>query len=255
MALLVDRAGVDAILVGDSVGRVALGMENTMEVTMEDVIRHCRAVTRGAKRAFVIGDNPFLSYQPSTRDAIYNAGLLMKQAGVDAIKVEGGREVAPTVKAIVNAGMPVEGHIGVTPQSASQLGGYKVQGADVATARKMIDDAKALEDAGAFMIIMECIPDRVAEYICSLVSIPCLGFGCGPNVDGQSLNVYDILGLFEKFVPKPVKKYADLQSVIVKAFQEYKEEIEKGIYPGDENTYHIKDDVFNAVLDAVKNKK
>lgn len=248
MALLADRAGVDSILVGDSMGMVVLGMSNTMSVTMQAMIHHCKAATAAVKHALVIGDLPFLSYQTGIRDAIYNAGLLMKEGGVDAVKLEGGQEFAPTVKAIVDAGIPVVGHIGLTPQTVSMLGGYKVQGADVVTARKMIADAKALESAGAFMLTLECVPDRLAELICRELTIPATGIGSGPNTDGQSLNLYDMLGLFEKFTPKFVKKYANLSQDIVKALQEYKEEIEQGTFPGPEHSFHIKDDVFEAIL-------
>ena len=248
MALLADRAGVDSILVGDSVGMVVLGISNTMPVTMQEMIHHCKAVTTAVQHALVIGDLPFLSYQPSIRDAIYNAGLLMKEGGVDAVKLEGGQEFAPTVKAIVDAGVPVVGHIGLTPQTISKLGGYKVQGADIVTARKMIADAKALESAGVFMLTLECVPDRLAELICKELSIPVTGIGSGPNTDGQTLNVYDMLGLFEKFTPKFVKKYANLSQDILKAVQQFKEEVEEGIFPGPEHSFHIKDDVFEAVI-------
>jgi len=248
MALLADRAGVDSILVGDSVGMVVLGISSTMPVTMQEMIHHCKAVTTAVQHALVIGDLPFLSYQPSIRDAIYNAGLLMKEGGVDAVKLEGGQEFAPTVKAIVDAGVPVVGHIGLTPQTISKLGGYKVQGADIVTARKMIADAKALESAGVFMLTLECVPDRLAELICKELSIPVTGIGSGPNTDGQTLNVYDMLGLFEKFTPKFVKKYANLSQDILKAVQQFKEEVEEGIFPGPEHSFHIKDDVFDAVI-------
>ncbi|HEY51290.1 MAG TPA: 3-methyl-2-oxobutanoate hydroxymethyltransferase [Dehalococcoidia bacterium] len=248
MALLADRAGVDSILVGDSVGMVVLGMQNTIPVTMEDMIHHCKAVSRAAKYALVIGDLPFLSYQPGIRDAVYNAGLLMKEGGVDAVKLEGGEEFAPTIKAIVQSGIPVTGHIGITPQSISMLGGYKVQGADVASARKLIADAKALESAGAFMLTLEGAPDRLAEIICKELTIPVTTIGSGPNTDGQTINMYDILGLFEKFTPKYVKKYANLAEVIVQALQQYKQEVETGVFPGPEHTYHMKDEVLKEIL-------
>ena len=248
MALLADRAGVDSILVGDSVGMVVLGMVNTMPVTMEEMIHHCKAVTRAAKYALVIGDLPFLSYQTSIPDAIYNAGLLMKYGGVDSVKLEGGQEFAPTVKAIVDAGIPVVGHIGLTPQMISKLGGYKVQGTDIGTARKLIADAKALEAAGIFMLTLECVPDRVAEIISKDLTIPVTSIGSGPYADGQTLNVYDILGLFEKFTPKFVKKYANLSEDILQAFQQYKEDVEQGSFPGPEHSFHIKDDVIKEVL-------
>jgi len=248
MALLADRAGVDSILIGDSVGMVVLGMNNTMPVTMEEMIHHCKAVTRAVKYALVIGDLPFLSYQTSLRDAIYNAGLLMKYGGVDAVKLEGGQEFAPTVKAIVDAGIPAAGHIGLTPQTISKLGGYKVQGTDIGTARKLLEDARALEAAGAFLVTLECVPDRLAELICKELTIPVTSTGSGPYVDGQSLNLYDMLGLFERFTPKFVKKYANLSQDILQALQQYKEEVEQGIFPGPEHTFHIKDEVLKEVL-------
>ena len=248
MALLADRAGVDSILVGDSLGMVVLGMSNTMPVTMQAMIHHCRAVTAAVKHALVIGDLPFLSYQPGIRDAIYNAGLLMKEGGVDAVKLEGGQEFAPTVKAIVDAGIPVVGHIGLTPQTVSMLGGYKVQGTDIVTARKIIADARALESAGVFMLTLECVPDRLAELICKELAIPATGIGSGPNTDGQTLNMYDMLGLFDKFTPKFVKKYANLSRDIVKILEAYKAEIEQGTFPGPEHSFHITDDVFDEIL-------
>lgn len=248
MALLADRAGVDCILVGDSLSMVVLGMNSTVPVTMEEMIHHCKAVMRAVKYALVIGDLPFLSYQTSTRDAIYNAGLLMKVGGVDAVKLEGGQEFAPTVKAIVDAGIPVVGHIGLTPQTVSKLGGYKVQGTDATTARKLIEDAKALEAAGVFMFTLECIPDLLAELICKRLTVPATSLGCGPNTDGQALNLYDMLGLFDKFTPKFVKKYANLSQDILRALEQYKEEVEQRVFPGPEHSFHIKDEVLKEVL-------
>jgi 3-methyl-2-oxobutanoate hydroxymethyltransferase len=253
MALLADRAGVDSILVGDSVGMVILGESSTVPITMEQMIHHCKAVVRAVKYALVVGDLPFLSYQTCIRDAIYNAGLLMKYGGVDAVKLEGGEEFAPTVEAIVKAGIPVVGHIGLTPQTISKLGGYKVQGADIVTARKLIKDAKALEAAGVFMLTLECIPDRVAELICKELTIPATGIGAGPYTDGQTLNVYDMVGLFERFTPKFVKKYANLSETILQALQEYKEEVEQGTFPGPEHTYHIEEEVLKEVLESKEN--
>ena len=248
MALLADRAGVDSILVGDSVGMVVLGETSTVPITMEQMIHHCKAVMRAVRYALVIGDLPFLTYQTSFSDAIYNAGMLMKQGGVDAVKLEGGEEFAPTVEAVVKAGIPVVGHIGLTPQTISKLGGYKVQGTDIATARKLVRDAKALEAAGAFMLTLECVPDKVAELICKELTIPATGIGAGPYTDGQSLNVYDFLGIFERFTPKFVKKYANMSETILQALQQYKEEVEKGVFPGPEHTYHIDEKVMDEVL-------
>jgi 3-methyl-2-oxobutanoate hydroxymethyltransferase len=248
MALLADRAGVVSIGVGDSVGMVALGMNNTIPVTMEEMIHHCKAVMRAVKYALVTGDLPFLSYQTSIRDAIYNAGLLMKHGGVDAVKLEGGQEFAHTVKAIVDAGIPVMGHIGLTPQTISKLGGFKVQGTDTVTARKLIEDARAVQAAGASMLLLECVPDGLAELISKELTIPTLGIGAGPYTDGQALILYDILGLFERFTPKFVKKYANLSQDILQALQQYKEEVEQGIFPGPEHSFHIKDEVLKEVL-------
>ena len=250
MALLADRAGVDSILVGDSVGMVVLGETSTVPITMEQMIHHCKAVMRAVKYALVIGDLPFLSYQTSIPDAIYNAGVLMKYGGVDAVKLEGGEEFAPTVEAVVKAGIPVVGHIGLTPQTISKLGGYKVQGTDIVTARKLMKDARALEAAGAFMLTLECVPDRVAELICKELTIPATGIGAGPYTDGQSLNVYDLLGIFERFTPKFVKKYANLSETIMQALQQYKEEVEQGAFPGPEHTYHIEKKILDEVLES-----
>jgi 3-methyl-2-oxobutanoate hydroxymethyltransferase len=249
MALLADRAEVDSILVGDSVGMVVGGMASTVPVTMEEMIYHCRIVMRAVKYALVIGDLPFLSYQTDIRDAIYNAGLLMKSGGVDAVKLEGGKEFAPTVKAIVDAGIPVVGHIGLTPQTVSKLGGFKVQGTDATAARKLVEDALSLESAGIFMLTLECVPDRLGEFISKKLKIPVTGIGSGPYTDGQTLNLYDLVGLFEKFTPKFVKKYANLSQEILKALQDYKDEVEKGVFPGPEHSFHMKDEVFKEVLD------
>ncbi|HXZ36071.1 MAG TPA: 3-methyl-2-oxobutanoate hydroxymethyltransferase [Thermodesulfobacteriota bacterium] len=248
MALLADRAEVDSILVGDSVGMVVGGMASTVPVTMEEMIYHCRIVMRAVKYALVIGDLPFLSYQTDKRDAIYNAGLLMKSGGVDAVKLEGGKEFAPTVKAIVEAGIPVVGHIGLTPQTVSKLGGFKVQGTDTAAARKLVEDALSLESAGIFMLTLECVPDRLGEFISKKLKIPVTGIGSGPYTDGQTLNLYDLVGLFEKFTPKFVKKYANLSQEILKALQNYKDEVEKGVFPGSEHSFHMKDEVLKEVI-------
>jgi 3-methyl-2-oxobutanoate hydroxymethyltransferase len=249
MALLADRAEVDSILVGDSVGMVVGGMASTVPVTMEEMIYHCRIVMRAVKYALVIGDLPFLSYQTDIRDAIYNAGLLMKSGGVDAVKLEGGKEFAPTVKAIVDAGIPVVGHIGLTPQTVSKLGGFKVQGTDTTAARKLVEDAQALESAGIFMLTLECVPDRLGEFISKKLKIPVTGIGSGPYTDGQTLNLYDLVGLFEKFTPKFVKKYANLSQEILRALQNYKDDVEKGLFPGSEHSFHMKDEVLKEVLE------
>ncbi len=238
-ARLIDEAGIDTILVGDSVGMVVLGYDSTLPVTMEEMIHHCKAVSRGVKRAFIIGDMPFMSYQSSIEKAIENAGRFLKEGGCDAVKLEGGSEVAHIVKAIVDAGIPVCGHIGLTPQRAKLLSGYRVQGKDVETAKKLIRSAKDLEEAGAFMIVMECIPDVLAEIITKEVSVPTVGIGAGRGCDGQVLVYHDMVGLFERFVPKFVKQYLNLAPEIKKAIRRFKEEVEKGIFPGPEHTFHM----------------
>lgn len=252
MALLADRAGIDMILVGDSVGMVMLGMDSTVPVTMDEMIHHCRAVTRAVKYAFVVGDMPFLSYQTSISDAIYNAGRFLKEGHADAVKLEGGLEFAPTVKAISDAGILIYGHIGLTPQTASKQGGYKVQGKDVASAKKLIDDALALEEAGAFMITLECVPDRLAKFICEKLTIPVLGGGAGPYIDGQSILLYDIVGLFDRFLPRHAKKYVDGAQVILEALEKYKKEVQQGKFPGPENSFTISDEVLEEVVKHYK---
>ena len=247
MASLVDQAGFDTILIGDSAAMVMMGETNTMAVTMEEMIYHCKGVMRAVKSTFVVGDLPFLSFQPSIRDAVYSAGLFMKLGGVDAVKIEGGQEVVPTLKAIVDAGIPCGGSIGLTPQSLSKLGGYKVQGTDAATARRIIDDALALEAAGAFAMYLECVPDRLSEIITKKLSIPTFGIGCGPYTDGQFLNVYDMTGLFERFVPKFVKKYGNVAQDVLKMFRQYKEEVEQGLFPDSDHSFHIQDEVLKAI--------
>ena len=248
MALLADRAGVDGILVGDSVGMVQLGMNSTIPVTMEEMIHHCKAVMRAVKYALVIGDLPFGYYETSIPDAVRSACWLVKEGGVDAVKLEGGKGFAPTVKAIVDIGIPVVGHIGLTPQSAAMLGGYKAQGKDVGTAKKLLDDAKALEDAGAFMLTVECVPYRLAKVMAAKLSVPVTGVGAGPYVDGQTINMYDILGLFDRFLPKHVKKYANLAVEILKVLEAYKQEVKEGAFPTEEHSFTISDEDLEAAL-------
>lgn len=239
-ANLVDRSGIDTILVGDSLGMVVLGYDSTVPVTMEEMLHHCRAVCRGAKRAFVIGDMPFMSYQVSISKAVENAGRFIKDAGCDCVKLEGGSEMAPVVKAIVNAGIPVCAHIGLTPQTATKLSGFKVQGKDAESAKELIDSARDLEDAGAFMIVMECIPDLVAEKITSTLVIPTIGIGAGKGCDGQVLVYHDLVGLFERFTPRFVKQYMNLAPIIKDALVKYREEVESGAFPGPEHTFKMK---------------
>jgi len=239
-AKLVDEAGIDVILVGDSLGMVVLGYEGTVPVTMEEMLHHCRAVTRGTRYAFVIGDMPFMSYQVSKEQAVLNAGRFLKEAGCDAVKLEGGIEVCEQVKAIVDAGIPVCAHIGLTPQSATKLGGFKVQGKDAESAKKLFQSAKALEEAGAFMIVLECIPDALAQKITDSLKIPTIGIGAGIKCDGQVLVYHDVVGLFDRFRPKFVKQYTNLWPMIQEALRRYKEEVEKGEFPGPEHTFTMR---------------
>jgi 3-methyl-2-oxobutanoate hydroxymethyltransferase len=216
---------------------VVLGYPSTVPVTMEEMIHHTKAVMRGTTWAFVIGDMPFMSYQASIEDAVRNAGRFIKEGGCDAVKLEGGSEVAPVVKAIVTAGIPVCAHIGLTPQTATQLGGFRVQGKDAESARNLIKSAKDLEAAGAFMVVMECIPDVLAARITKELAIPTIGIGAGRDCDGQVLVYHDTVGLFERFTPKFVKQYIKLGPMIIDAMKEYKREVEEGVFPGDEHTF------------------
>ncbi|OQY16464.1 MAG: 3-methyl-2-oxobutanoate hydroxymethyltransferase [Desulfobacterium sp. 4572_20] len=238
-AQMVDKAGIDTILVGDSLGMVVLGYTSTVPVSMEEMIHHTKAVTRGTAYAFVIGDMPFMSYQTGIDKAIENAGRFIKEGGCDAVKLEGGIEVAPVVKAIVTAGIPVCAHIGLTPQTATQLSGFKVQGKDAESARNLINSAKDLEKAGAFMVVMECIPDVLASRITRELSIPTIGIGAGKDCDGQVLVYHDTVGLFERFTPKFVKQYIKLGPMIIDALKEYKKEVEEGVFPGEEHTFKM----------------
>jgi len=237
MAKLVDSAGIDAVLVGDSLGMTVLGYDSTTSVTMDDMIHHCKAVRRGVQRAFLIGDMPFMSYQASDEDAVRNAGRFVKEAGCDAVKIEGGAEAALRVKAIDGAGIPVLGHIGLTPQSAGKLGGYKVQGRDAGTAKKLLADAASLEKAGCFAVVLECIPALLAKKITEKLSIPTIGIGAGRHCSGQVLVTHDLAGYFDKFTPKFVKKYADISPLIRGAVTEFKKETESGCFPGDEHSF------------------
>lgn len=247
-ALLVDRAGIDIILVGDSLAMVVLGHENTVAVTMEEMLHHCKAVARGAKYPLLVGDMPFLSYQVDRREAVRNAGRFLKEGGMDVVKLEGGQEMADTVKAIVDAGIPVMGHIGLTPQSISKLGGFRVQGKSVEAAKKLLADAAALEEAGAFSIILEAVPDRLAQLITERVKIPTIGIGAGPHCDGQVLVIHDLIGLFDRFTPKFVKRYANIFPILTQALEQYKEEVLSGAFPGREHSFTMPDEVYEALL-------
>lgn len=237
--LMADQAGVDIVLVGDSLGMVVMGLDGTVAVTMEHMIHHTRAVVQGCKNPLVVGDMPFMSYNTGIRDAVINAGRLMKEGGCDVVKLEGGVDFATTVKAIVKAGIPVQGHIGLTPQTASALGGFKMQGKDVAAARKIIDDARALEDAGAFSIILEAVPAPLGKLVTQAVKIPVIGIGAGPDVDGQVLVTHDMIGLFDKFIPKFVKQYANIRETIIAAIGEYKKEVQEATFPAEAHSFKM----------------
>ena len=238
-ARLVDEVGIDTILVGDSLGMVVLGHDSMVPVTMDEMIHHCKAVHRAVKSSFIIGDMPFMSYQANVDRAIENAGRFIKEARCDAVKLEGGSEMAPVVKAIVRAGIPVCAHIGLTPQTATMLSGFKVQGKDAESARMQVRSAKDLEEAGAFMIVMECIPDLVAARITRELRIPTIGIGAGKDCGGQVLVYHDLVGLFERFTPKFVKQYVNLSPFIKEALAQYKSDVEKGLFPGLEHTFSM----------------
>lgn len=237
MAQCVDQAGIDMILVGDSLAMVVLGHQDTLAVTMDEMLHHTRAVSRGAARALVIGDMPFMSYQVSDAQAVTNAGRFLKEAQAQAVKLEGGARVLSRVRAIIDAGIPVQGHLGLTPQSAAQLGGFKVQGKSAAAAQRLIEDAQTLADAGCFSIVLEAIPAPIAERITAAVPVPTIGIGAGPHCDGQVLVSHDLLGLFDRFVPRFVKQYAKLAGDIRKAVSQFKEEVESGRFPAAEHCF------------------
>ncbi len=243
-AKLMDEAGINSILVGDSLGNVVLGYEDTISVTMEDMIHHTRAVSRGAKNALVIADMPFMSYQTSVYDAVVNAGRLMKEGRANAVKLEGGTEVAPQIKAIVDAGIPVCAHIGLTPQSINRLGGNKVQGKSEAAAKKLLANALAIQEAGAFSVVIEAVPKKLAELITNKLDIPTIGIGAGNGCDGQVLVYQDMLGMFSDFTPKFVKKYASLGEIMTAAFRQYDEEVKNTSFPSEEHTYKIDDEII-----------
>ena len=250
-ARAVDQAGIDSILVGDSLGMVMLGYENTLPVTMEEMLHHCRAVSRGASRALLIGDMPFMSYQVSTPEAVRNAGRFLQEAGMDAVKLEGGAERLDAVEAMIGAGIPVLGHLGLTPQSVHQLGGFKTQGTNAEAARQLLADARLLDQAGCFGIVLESVPDRVAEYVSSQISIPTIGIGAGAGCDGQVLVTHDLLGLFDKFTPKFVKQYALLHKEIDSALRTYQQDVESREFPKEEHSFSISDEEWKLFLDQV----
>ena len=243
-AKLMDEVGINSILVGDSLGMVMLGYEDTLSVTMEDMIHHTAAVSRGCKNALIVADMPFMSYQSSVYDAVCNAGRLIKEGRAHAIKLEGGEKLCPQIKAIVEASIPVMAHLGLTPQSVNAFGGFNVQGRDEEAARKLIQDAKAVEAAGAFAVVLECVPDKLASLISETLCIPTIGIGAGAGCDGQVLVYQDMIALFSDFKPKFVKCFADVGEVMKTAFKQYIDETESGIFPGEEHVFKIEDDII-----------
>lgn len=250
--LMADEAGVDMVLVGDSLGMVVLGLEGTVAVTLEMMIHHIQAVVRGCKRPVVVGDMPFMSYNTGIRDAIINAGRLMKEGGCDCVKLEGGVDFAPVVQAIVKAGIPVQGHIGLTPQTASALGGFKIQGKDATAARRIVEDAKAIEAAGAFSIVAEAVPAPLGRLIAESVAVPVIGIGAGVDVDGQVLVTHDMVGLFDRFVPKFVKQYTKIRPTIIEAIKAYGEEVRTSAFPAPENSFGMSAETLAEVKQSSK---
>lgn len=244
-AKLMDEAGINAILVGDSLGNVMLGYEDTISVTMQDMIHHSAAVARGAKNAMVVVDMPFMSYQTSVYDAVVNAGRLMKEGRANAVKLEGGKDICPQVTAITNAGIPVMGHLGLTPQHINTLGGHRVQGKTEDAAQKLLDDARALQQAGAFAIVLECVPAKLAKKITNELSISTIGIGAGADCDGQVLVYQDMLGMFSDFTPKFVKKFANVGEVMKTAFKAYIDNMQNGQFPSNEHIYTIDDEIID----------
>jgi 3-methyl-2-oxobutanoate hydroxymethyltransferase len=254
LGLMAAESGVDIVLVGDSLGMVVMGLQGTVEVTMEDMIHHIKAVVRGCKGPLIVGDMPFMSYNTSVRDAVINAGRLMKEGGCDVVKLEGGIDFAATVQAIVKAGIPVQGHIGLTPQTASALGGFKMQGKDAQAAKQIIDDAKALEDAGVFSMILEAVPAPLGRLVAEAVKVPVIGIGAGPDVDGQVLVFHDVVGLFDRFVPKFVKQYTNVRKIIIEALKAYNQDVLEGKFPGPEHAFKMPDEALQQ-LQALIGKK
>lgn len=239
---LIDEAAIDVILVGDSLAMTVLGYESTVPVTMDEMIHHSKAVKRGVKYALIVGDMPFMSFNINTKETIRNAGRFIKEGGCEAVKLEGGFEVVDITKALVKAGIPVLGHIGLTPQTATQLGGFKVQGKDAKSAERLMESSLALEQAGCFAIVLECVPDQLAKLITERLKIPTIGIGAGPYCDGQVLVTNDMIGLFDRFVPKFVKKYKNLWPELLEAFKNYKKEVEDGGFPTEEFSFKMNEE-------------
>ncbi len=247
-ALSIDRAGVDAILVGDSLGMVVLGYENTLPVTMEDMLHHCKAVSRGARYALLVGDMPFMSYQVEVKEAVRNAGRFLQEAGMDAVKLEGGRERLETIRAIVSAGIPVMGHLGLTPQSVHQLGGFRAQAKTAAAARRLVEDALLLQEAGCFSLVLESVPARLAALVSQRLDIPTIGIGAGGGCDGQVLVTHDLLGLFDRFTPRFVKQYANLHAEMARAFAAYIADVREGRFPTEAHSVSMPEEDWQALL-------
>jgi 3-methyl-2-oxobutanoate hydroxymethyltransferase len=255
MAQAVEEAGLDSILVGDSLGMVVLGYETTLPVTMDEMLHHCRAVARGTHRVLCIGDMPFLSYQVSDAEAVRNAGRFLQGGMMEAVKLEGGRERLSAVRAVVSAGIPVMGHLGLTPQSVHMLGGFRPQARTAMAAHRLIEDALALEEAGCFSIVLESIPARLAALVSQRLSIPTIGIGAGAGCDGQVLVAHDLLGMFERFTPRFVRKYADLHGEMLRAFRAYKLDVEARSFPADEHTVDMADDEWDELLHSLPEGK
>jgi len=247
-AVVIDRAQIDSILVGDSLGMVVLGYENTLPVTMDDMIHHCKAVSRGANKALLIGDMPFMSYQIGIDEAIRNAGRFLQEGGMDAVKLEGGRDRSETIKAIVGSGIPVMGHLGLTPQSVHQLGGFRAQGMSASSAQRLFEDSQILQEAGCFSLVLESIPARLAKLVSQQLEIPTIGIGAGPDCDGQVLVTHDLLGLFDRFTPRFVKKYADLHLEMIRAFEAYIRDVEAKEFPAQRHSFSMPDEAWDALV-------
>lgn len=250
-ARLVDEAGVDAILVGDSLAMVVLGHPNTLSVTMDEMLHHARAVSRGASRALLIGDLPFMSYQADAREAVRNAGRFVQEAGMDAVKLEGGRAFAETARAIARAGIPVMGHVGLTPQSVNMLGGWRVQARTAESARALLDDALALQEAGCFAVVLESVPQRLGALVTERLEIPTIGIGAGPGTSGQVLVLHDVIGLYDRLAPRFAKRYADLATPLRQAVEAYRAEVESGAFPGREHSYAMPEEEWQALVEGL----
>jgi 3-methyl-2-oxobutanoate hydroxymethyltransferase len=246
-ALVMDQVGMDIILVGDSLGMVVLGYESTLPVTMDEMIHHSKAVARGAKTALLVGDMPFMSYQTDTAEAVRNAGRFLQEGGMNAVKLEGGSEREETIRAIIRAGIPVMGHLGLTPQSVHKLGGYRPQGRDAEAAYRLLEDAQILQEAGCFSLVLESIPGKLAQLVSERLDIPTLGIGAGAGCDGQVLVTHDLLGIFERFTPRFVKRYASLAAEMRRAFDEFKQDVRAGAFPAAEHTVEMSDDEWQCL--------